>query len=109
MNEQVQPLSYLTSSFGLNPSINLEINTLFEHLKHLHPMNKNGPMSGRCEVQTDQMEKFLSHTFGFQNILGEYIVPGVRSFKMDKPPYSMNPDSIIHFPSNVEYSFNMTA
>jgi len=109
MGGQVQPSSYPTVSFGVNPSTNSEINTLFEYLKNLDPMDKNGPMSGRCLPETKQMEDFLSNTFGFKNIPGEYIVQGVLSFQLDKPPNSMDANTIIHFPSNTENSFDMTA
>jgi hypothetical protein len=71
-------------------------------------MDKNGPMSGRCGPQTDQMEKFLSETFGFKNPLGEYIVEGVKSFKLDRPPHLLSPDTTIHFPSPSPASFAMT-
>jgi len=72
-------------------------------------MDKNGPMSGRCGPQTDQMEKFLTHTFGFRNIAGEYIVQGVKSFRLDRPPHSMDPNTMVYFPSTTENSFNMNA
>ncbi|CAF4967324.1 unnamed protein product [Rotaria sp. Silwood1] len=66
-------------------------------------------MSGRCGPQTDQMEKFLFQTFGFKNIPGKDIVQGVRSFKLDKPPHSLNSKTEIRFPSNTANSFIMSA
>jgi hypothetical protein len=71
-------------------------------------MDKKGPMSGRCDPETTQMEHFLSQTFDFKNIRGEYIVEGVKSFQVDKPLQSMLPDTVIHFPSNSDNSFTMT-
>jgi hypothetical protein len=109
MDEQVQSSSYLSVPFGLNSSTDPKINTLFEHLMHLNPMDKYGPMSGRCGPETDQMEHFLSDTFGFKNIYGEYIVQGVLSFQLDRPLHRMDPNTTIHFPSKIENSFEMTA
>ncbi len=108
MSEHTQLTPYPIETFGLNQSSNSDINTLFEHLMHLHPMDKNGPMSGRCGVQTDQMEQFLSKTFGFKNVLGEYIVQGVKSFQLEQPPEQMDSNSVIHFPMDSENSFDMT-
>ncbi|CAF3550286.1 unnamed protein product [Rotaria sp. Silwood1] len=85
--------------FGLNHSTDSKISQLFKHLISLPPMDKYGSMSGRCDVETTQMETFLSRTFGFQNIHGQYIVHGVKAFHLHRSPYSMNPRSLIHFPS----------
>jgi hypothetical protein len=108
MNEQAQPLLYPVVSFGLNQSTDPKISTLFTNLKHLQPMDKNGPMSGRCGPQTAQMEQFLSDTFRFKNIPGEYIVQGVRSFELEQSIRSMDSNTTIRFPSNVDNSFDMT-
>ena len=43
-------------------------------------MNKDGPLTGDCDLETTQMENFLEHTFGFKNLDGEYIVQGVKAF-----------------------------
>ncbi|CAF2961511.1 unnamed protein product [Rotaria sp. Silwood2] len=75
---------------------------------NLDPMDKNGPMSGRCGPETDQMERFLSETFGFKNISGQDIVQGVRSFKLGKPPHYLNPHTEIHFPYYTTNSFAMS-
>jgi hypothetical protein len=72
-------------------------------------MDKYGPMSGQCGPQTDQMEHFLSDTFRFRNIPGMYFVQGVHAFELDRPPHSMEHDTMIHFPSNTGNSFEMTA
>ncbi|CAF4288869.1 unnamed protein product, partial [Rotaria sordida] len=71
-------------------------------------MDKNGPMNGQCGPQTDQMEQFLSDAFGFKNILGKYIFPGIKSFQLDKPLHSLNSNTQIHFPRNMANSFTMT-
>ncbi|CAF0763608.1 unnamed protein product [Adineta steineri] len=108
MAEHSSSSPYESASFGITESTNSEIVTLFEHLQQLQPMDKNGPMSGRCGPQTEQMEKFLKNTFGFQNILGEYIVQGVKAFQLDKRPESMSLDEKIQFPSDTTDSFAMT-
>ena len=109
MAEKLQSSSslYRTVSPSLTPTTHPEIIALFQHLTQLEPMDKNGPMSGRCGLQTDQMEEFLSQNFGFKNILGQYIVQGVRSFALDKSLYSMDPNTIIHFPFDTNDSFMM--
>jgi hypothetical protein len=104
-----QSSSYPSLTFGLNQSSYQDVKGLFERLMLLEPMEKNGPMSGPCDLQTDQMEHFLSSTFGFKNIPGEYIVQGVKSFRLDRPPHSMHPDTVIHFPKSSTNSFMMTA
>ncbi|CAF5137168.1 unnamed protein product, partial [Rotaria sp. Silwood1] len=86
-----QLYSYPVIAFGLDRSSHSKITELFEHLMSLPPMDKNGPMSGRCDFETTQMENFLSQTFDFQNIPGQYIVQGVKSFQLDKSPDSMDP------------------
>ncbi|CAF3412479.1 unnamed protein product [Rotaria sp. Silwood1] len=109
MATQVKSPSYEVVSFGLNHITDQRLNDLFRDLMNLDPMDKNGPMSGRCGPQTDQMEKFLFQTFGFKNIPGKDIVQGVRSFKLDKPPHSLNSKTEIRFPSNTANSFTMSA
>jgi hypothetical protein len=100
---------YPSALFGVNQSTPPEIESLFRDLMCLDPMDKNGSMSGRCDSQTDQMERFLSQTFGFKTIRGQYIVPGVSDFKLDRPPHLMPPDIVISFPQATSTSFSMTA
>ncbi|CAF0806763.1 unnamed protein product [Rotaria sordida] len=92
--------------------INHDINQLFLHLMNdLTPMEKPGPMSGRCELQTSQMETFLKENFDFENIPDEYIVQGVRSFRVGRLPSleSIDENLIIKFPSETyENPFEMT-
>lgn len=81
--------------------VNPRVCNLFDHLiTRLNPMDKHGPMCGRCESQTEQMEIFLYNNFGFKNIADEYIVPGVQSFQVDRLPSSSMFDlnTILHFP-----------
>lgn len=80
-------------------TIDPAILTLFDRLKSLSPMNKRGPMSGRCVEQTTQMENFLRDNFGFKNHRDEWIVPGVRSFTLSRPVETIPPDTSIVFPS----------
>jgi hypothetical protein len=104
----VQPSSLgRSATFGLNQSTSSDIRSLFYDLTQLHPMDKAGPMSGRCGPQTDQMERFLTETFGFENIHGEYIVQGVKSFRLTKPPRSMHQQTQIIFPRNTADTFTM--
>ncbi|CAF1150562.1 unnamed protein product [Rotaria sordida] len=104
-----QMCSYPVIAFGLNRSTDPNILQLFEHLMSLAPMEKNGPMSGNCDFETTQMEKFLSQTFGFQNLPGQYIVQGVKAFRLSQSINSMDPKTIIHFPANTPTtSFAMT-
>ena len=103
-----QRVAYPCVQFGLNESSNSSIGSLFVHLMNLHPMEKNRPMSGSCELETIQMENFLSKTFGFRNIPGEYIVPGVKSFRLGKPPHLMVPRLTVAFPETSTNSFSMT-
>ncbi|CAF1091329.1 unnamed protein product [Rotaria sordida] len=103
-----QEKAYPSFLFGLNESIDKEIDSLLEDLMYLAPMDKNGPMNGQCGPQTDQMEQFLSDAFGFKNISGKYIVPGIKSFQLDKPLHGLNPNTQIHFPKNMADSFTMT-
>ena len=100
---------YLNIAFGLNQSASQNVQTLFTHLMQLEPMDKKGPMSGRCDQQTTQMEQFLERAFGFRNIPGQYIVQGVKAFELDRPLRSMDPKTVIHFPSITNGSFMMTA
>ncbi|CAF4107802.1 unnamed protein product, partial [Rotaria sp. Silwood2] len=106
-NEQEPPITKTTDvpsqpcpciSFGLHESSNSKMHKLFEHLTSLPPMDKSGSMSGECDFETTQMEKFLSKTFGFQNLSGQYIVQGVKAFQLDKSPLSMDPEKVIRFP-----------
>jgi hypothetical protein len=100
--------SYPSVTFGFDSSTDKKTQRLFKELMLLPPMDKNGPMSGKCEEQTYQMENFLTQTFGFRNIPRKCIVQGVKSFQLDKPPHSMNPETVICFPSNSTSSFEMT-
>ncbi|CAF2589974.1 unnamed protein product [Rotaria sp. Silwood2] len=94
-----QMCSYPVMAFGLHRSKDPKIPQLFKHLMSLPPMDKNGSMSGKCDFETTQMEKFLSQAFGFQNIPGQYIVQGVKAFQLNRSLYSMNPSIVIYFPS----------
>ncbi|CAF1325715.1 unnamed protein product [Rotaria sordida] len=99
---------YPSFLIGLNESIDREIGSLLKNLMCLAPMDKNGPMNGQCGPQTDQMEQFLSDAFGFKNILGKDIFPGIKSFQLDKPLHGLNSNTQIHFPRNMANSFTMT-
>ncbi|CAF3834034.1 unnamed protein product [Rotaria sp. Silwood1] len=44
------------------------------------------------------MENFLKQKFGFHNIEGQYIVSGVRAFKLSKPISQLEPNKKIYFP-----------
>jgi hypothetical protein len=95
--------------FGLDRCSHQKVQQLFEHLRTLLPMDKYGSMSGDCDFETTQMERFLSETFDFKNLPGQYIVPGVKSFRLDKPISSMHPNTVIRFPSKITTkSFAMT-
>ncbi|CAF3145974.1 unnamed protein product [Rotaria sp. Silwood2] len=94
-----QMCSYPVMAFGLDRSKDPKIPQLFKHLMSLPPMDKNRSMSGNCNSETNQMEKFLSQTFGFQNIPGRYIVQGVKAFRLAQSLRSMDPKMIIQFPS----------
>ena len=61
-------------------------------------MYKNGGMSGGCDSETTQMERFLSQIFGFCNSPGKYIIQGIKSFQLIKPPHSIHGYSVIYFP-----------
>ena len=93
--------------FGLTHSNNTKLKTLFQHLMKLDPMNKNGSMSGKCEAETSQMERFLSDTFGFQNIPHQCIVQGVKSFRLQNYPDALDPNTIVHFPDASSNAFTM--
>jgi hypothetical protein len=56
-------------------------------------------MSSDCDYETTQMEKFLSKTFDFKNLSGQYIVQGVRAFRLDKPVESLPANLVMRFPS----------
>ncbi|CAF4968503.1 unnamed protein product, partial [Rotaria sp. Silwood1] len=80
-------------------------------MNDLAPMDKPGPMGGQCEMQTYQMETFLKENFDFENIPGEYIVQGVKSFRIGQLPslQSLDKNLIIKFPSEIhENPFEMT-
>ncbi|CAF4729914.1 unnamed protein product [Rotaria sp. Silwood1] len=80
-------------------------------MNDLAPMDKPGPMGGQCEIQTYQMETFLKENFDFENIPGEYIVQGVKSFRIGQLPslQSLDKKLIIKFPSEIyENPFEMT-
>ncbi|CAF4567612.1 unnamed protein product, partial [Rotaria sp. Silwood2] len=94
-----QMCSYPVMAFGLDRLKDPKIPQLFKHLMSLPPMDKNGSMSGKCDFETTQMEKFLSQAFGFQNIPGQYIVQGVKAFRLAQSLRSMDPKMIIQFPS----------
>ncbi|CAF3891833.1 unnamed protein product, partial [Rotaria sordida] len=101
--------SYPCISFGSRQLNNSKLHRLFEYLMSLTPMDKNGSMSGDCNLETTQMEKFLSSTFQFQNISGEYIVQGVKAFKLGKSLNLMDPKKIVYFPSKTATtSFTMS-
>jgi len=103
-----EPYPYPSIVFNIDSSSHKHIRQLFEHLRCLPAMDKSVAMSGDCDVETTQMEKFLSETFDFQNTPREYIVQGVKAFRLRKPPMTMDPDTVIHFPSEVRNSFAMT-
>ncbi|CAF0878879.1 unnamed protein product [Rotaria sordida] len=102
-----QQKAYPSSIFGLNQYTDKKKGSLLEDLMNLAPIEKNGPMSGQCDPQTHQMERFLSDVFGFKNIPGKYIVHDVKSFQLDKPLHSLNPNTQIHFPKNIANSFTI--
>ena len=108
MAEQNPSSLYRTASFGLNASTDRKISELLTKLTCLSPMNKHGPMSGRCGPQTDQMEHFLSDAFLFRNIPGQYIVHGIHSFELERAPSTLDPTVLIHFPLKRDKSFDMT-
>jgi hypothetical protein len=101
--------AYLSVTFDSDSPTDQNMQHLFKYLMSLHPMNKDGPMNGRCEVQTDQMERFLTDTFGFENIRGEHIVQGVKSFRLSRPPHTIDPNTCIYFPKSSNNAFVMTA
>lgn len=108
MAEPIPSSAYRSISFGINQSTDSNISELFRNLTLLSPMNKHGPMSGRCGPQTDQMEHFLSDAFLFKNIPGQYIAQGIHSFELERPLCTMDPNTIIHFPLKKDKSFDMT-
>jgi hypothetical protein len=104
-----QQYPYPSVYFGVIESSQSRMYQLFEHLKSLPSMDKYGSMSGDCDFETTQMERFLSKTFDFKNLHRKYIVPGVKSFRLDKPISSMHPNTVIRFPSKITTkSFAMT-
>ena len=102
-----KPHAYPVHIFGMSDA-DRGIADLFAQLQCLRPMEKQGPMSGRCEKQTHQMENFLTQTFGFRNIHGKSIVQGVKAFELTRPPESMPGERVIHFPHRHPDSFAMT-
>jgi hypothetical protein len=72
-------------------------------------MEKNGGMSYRCTAELDQIERFLSQTFGFKNSSEQNIVQDIRSFQLDRSPHSMGSKTVIYFPNVYTNSFAMTA
>ena len=103
----LQSSSYLVYVFGVDHSSNKDIEKLFNQLVILNPMDKNGPMNGRCENETSQMEQFLEENFGFANIPGKYIVQGVKDFQIRKSIETMAPTAVISFPSKSKSYFSM--
>lgn len=107
--ELSRPKPYRSEVFGFSASIAKNIRTLFHHLTYeLSPMDKQGPMNGRCVNETDQMVDFLKRNFNFQNIENQFIVPSVKAFKLGKPPSHMRPDQKIYFPAERHDAFVMT-
>jgi hypothetical protein len=104
-----QSAPYPCVAFGLSQSVNLSIDSLFEHLMYLHPMNKNEVMNSRRGSEIDQMERFLSQTFGFKTLPEKYIVQNIPAFQLDRLPYSMDVKTMIYFPNIYTNSFAMTA
>jgi hypothetical protein len=79
--------------------IDERILNLFNELRYnLNPMEKEGPMSGSCEIETRQMERFLKENFHFENLPGKYLVQGVKAFQIGKPISSLDQNLIIKFP-----------
>ena len=93
--------------FGIEDRTDGKIKTLLNKLRQLDPMNKTA-MSGRCDQETTQMEDFLQKAFGFENIDGEWIVDGVKSFEISRPPGSQDTEKTIYFPDDNPPSFAMT-
>lgn len=81
----------------------------FDELRRLPPMIKNVPSNNRLESETRQMEEFLMKVFEFENIRGEELAPGVRSFKLSKPIEKWDPNATIYFPSKTQPIFYMKA
>ncbi|CAF1448782.1 unnamed protein product [Adineta steineri] len=97
------------STLLITPSLKYQdVRKLFDYLRSLSPMQKYGPLSGDCDVETTQMERFLSQSFDFRNIPNEYIVHGVKSFRLGKPLRKLTPRDIIFFPNPTRKSFVMT-
>ncbi|CAF1612727.1 unnamed protein product, partial [Adineta ricciae] len=108
-NSNINSDPYPSISFNVNSGTDKNIQRLFESIGTLAPMNKIGPMSGDCDYETTQMESFLAQTFQFRNIPGEYIVHGVKSFRLGRPPFLMDPNTLIRFPGTGRVAFAMTA
>ena len=93
--------------FGMNTNADKKLRDLFHELTRLPPMDKRGPMSGHCDPETTQMERFLSREFGFENIPHQYIVDGVKSFRLNNNPDTLDPKKVIEFPKPSNSSFKM--
>ncbi|CAF0790580.1 unnamed protein product [Adineta ricciae] len=100
--------TYESQLFGYRQCRDQNLLAFLRHLQCLPPMDKNGPMNGRCSRETEQMEQFLNQTFGFTNIPQHYIVPGVKSFSLQQYPHQMQSDAVIYFPHKCANSFAMT-
>ncbi|CAF1401959.1 unnamed protein product [Adineta steineri] len=106
LQSQIDPYP---STLLITPSLKYQdVRKLFDYLRSLSPMQKYGPLSGDCDVETTQMERFLSQSFDFRNIPNEYIVHGVNSFRLGKPLRKLTPRDIIFFPNPTRKSFVMT-
>ena len=100
--------SFSSLILGLDQQSDPKIQLLFERLMSLQPMDKNGPMNGKCTIETVQMERFLQETFRFRNIPGRHIVQGVKSFRLSKPVHALDPSTKINFPKDSTDSFVMS-
>eukprot|EP00823_Brevimastigomonas_motovehiculus_P002798 TRINITY_DN166_c0_g1_i1.p1 TRINITY_DN166_c0_g1~~TRINITY_DN166_c0_g1_i1.p1 ORF type:complete len:625 (+),score=252.94 TRINITY_DN166_c0_g1_i1:17-1891(+) len=84
------------------------IAALAKSLLKLEAMDKE-QMSGRCEVETDRMERFLMKNFGLENIFREEFVQGVRAFRLKKPVSSLSPSTVLSFDMpEIDTSFKMS-
>ena len=98
--------SYPLLRMGVD-QIDQDLENLLQKLEQLPEMDKNA-MSGKCEVETSQMEEFLRREFGFENIPGQHIVDGVRDFRLRKPIQQLDATKPIYFPTKTSPSFAMT-
>ena len=104
-----QSAAYPCVSFGLGQSIPLPIESLFDRLMRLSPMNKNEVMNHRCSLEVDQMERFLAQIFGLKTFPGENILPDVHAFELTRSPRSIDAKTMIYFPNLHPNSFAVTA